>query len=201
MADVINIVDIEVAGPDRKARRLLLDDHTTRTTSAAVVKALDLIAPCGVDIDLLTATEHEAAKDRALRLLGYRERSPQELRDRLRLDGYPDDVGAAIVARLEELELVDETRFAEMYVRSRLSAGHGRRRIARDLAGKGVCPQVVAALTESLRESDLDRAKAALRPSDTADRRSRDKAWRRLVSKGFDPQVVSAALEAAELDL
>src|SRR3954447_7941823 len=86
------------------------------------------------------------ARDRALNLLSFRDRSRRELEQRLLRAGYePDDVLEALEA-LERVGLVDDERFARAVVEQeagrRLS---GRRAVAAALATKGVGREVAAA--------------------------------------------------------
>ena len=134
---------IEHAGPDRRARRLVFSGQEgTRTTSTAAFKLLGLEEGDEIesaDLETLLA-EHEpaCARERALRVLGYRERSVKELSKRLGDDGYPPAVVQALVERMSELGLVNDERFASAWARARIAAGFGPDRIARELAAKGV---------------------------------------------------------------
>jgi len=169
-----------------------------RTTSAPVVKALAIEAGMSLSIEELerdlAAEEANQAKERALRLLGYRERSPEELRRRLALDGYPAPVVATLVDRFEELELVDESRFAAMFTRSRENAGLGARRIRRELLERGVSESVADAAVAECREGDLERAVAQLKGKRVDGQSSREKLLRRLISRGFDYSVAREAV-------
>jgi len=200
---VTHIVRIEGAGPDRKARRLYLAEaETPIMTSAAVVKALELAETDDVDPDelrdALEATEAECAKERALRLLTYRERSAAELLNRLRDDGYSQATSQTVTERMIELGLVDDARFARMWARSRALSGMGRQRITRELASKGVSPELVAdALSEALEDEELDRALGSLRSRPVpTDRKGRDRLIRRLVTRGYSIGVAAAAVAA-----
>lgn len=197
------IARIEGAGPDRKARRLFLEgSEETLTTSAAVVKALGLTESDDVDLDELrdamNATAAECAKERALRLLTHRERSAAELHGRLRDDGYPPATAHAIVERMTELGLVDDERFARMWARSRALSGMGRQRITRELAAKGVSPQLIAdALSDTLEEEEFDRALSSLRSRPVpTDRKGRERLIRRLITRGYSLGVAAAAVAA-----
>ena len=194
------IVRIEDAGPDRKARRLVFDDDTDpRITAAAVVKALGLEVDAEMPRDALESALAEAesslARERALRLLGYRERSVAELTRKLRDSGYGPDTIAPILSRFVELGLVDDERFAGMWVRSRAASGHGGRRIARELAEKGVPPEIAAAALQRdcPPDAQLARARESLRGRRAHDRKERERLVRKLVSRGFD---LSTALQA-----
>lgn len=194
---------IEDAGPDRKARRLVFDDGSEpRLTSAAVVKELAIeegaLYP-GDELETsLAGVEPQFAKDRALRLLGYRERSCAELTRKLKDSGYGPQVAGAVVSRFVELGLVDDERFAGMWVRSRVSAGRGGRRIRQELAEKGIAPEIIAAAMADSCPPDeqLQRACDALRGRSASDRKERDRLIRRLVARGFDLSVARRAVES-----
>lgn len=203
MPPEVRIDRIETAGRDSRARRIVFSGYAEpRMTSAAAVKALGLAEGDQVDVDELLAllSENEAlqARERALRLVGYRERSRRELRSRLLDDGYPSDVVDPLVERFSEYAFVDDERFAASLVRARLSAGYGRRRIERDLAEKGVSPVlIVSALASAECEDEISRATALIGSRPLSTRAERDKVVRRLVSRGFDVSVAYSAVKSA----
>lgn len=198
------ITHIECAGPELKARRLVFNDESDRLTSAAAVRTLGLeegstLSKAEVE-ERLDEVEPDLAKNRALRLLGYRERSIAEVKRKLATSGYPRRVVDAVVSRLVDLGLVDDARFAAMWSRSRASAGYGRRRVARELADKGVPSETATkALDEAFGDDDqVARARALLRGAKPTTRAERDRLLRRLVSRGFDLSTALAALGSAD---
>lgn len=199
-----HILRIEDAGPDRKARRLVFDDGTQpRLTSATALKELGLVEGLSIDMAVLNASlsevEPSLAKERALRLLGYRDRSRTELIQKLRDSGYSAAIAAQVADRFAEMDLLDDERFAAAWVRTRCAAGFGARRIARELADKGIPPETISAALEAscAVQDQLALARQALRGRKATDRRERDKLLRRLVAKGFD---LSIALQAVSTD-
>jgi len=76
--------------------------------------------------------------DQALRLLARREHSILELRRKLSGRGYEDELITSLLERLHEDDLLNEDRFAENYVRSRVRQGLGPYRIERELQERGV---------------------------------------------------------------
>jgi len=198
------VVDsIETAGPDRRARRLVFRDGIEpRLTSASVVKELGLEPDCRLDLaefeSALAAVERRAAKERALRILAARERSSHEVTQRLLDDGYPDVLSRETVARMVELGVIDDDRFAGMWARSRFAAGFGSRRVLNELARRGIdAAAAQSAVAEAAGESDeLKRAIAALGGRSAGNRKERERLIRRLVSRGFDLRVAIAALDA-----
>jgi regulatory protein len=77
-------------------------------------------------------------------LLARREHSQAELQRKLLARGYPAaDVGPVLV-RLAEEQLLSDERFAEAFVHARMARGSGPRKIAAELAGKGVAESLIS---------------------------------------------------------
>lgn len=194
---------IENAGPDMRARRIFFEgDPDFRTTASTVVKKLGLAEGDEVDRSLLeselAAEELPLAKERALKLLGYRERSAYELHRKLRDSGFPEVVTSAVVERFSEIELVDDERFASAWTRSRRSAGYGERRIARELADKGVAPGLIeSVLADDGGATEVERAFAALRGKTPRDRDDAQRLTKRLLGRGFSLAVARSAVDQA----
>jgi regulatory protein len=80
-----------------------------------------------------------AAKEICLRLLTTRSRTRAELREALVRKGIGEDTAEAVLDRLEEVELVDDAAFVEMWVHSRHTySGQARRALLTELRRKGV---------------------------------------------------------------
>ena len=98
----------------------------------------------------------------SLRQLTAAPRSRAQLEQVLRRKDCPDDVAAAVLDRMEEVGLVDDTAYAGMLVRSQ-QAGRGlaRRALAQELRRKGVDDETAqAALDEVDPHDEEDRARA-----------------------------------------
>lgn len=192
---------IEVAGPEGRARRLFFTGSIEpRVTSAAVVRHLALEVGGHAASDEISTAEAELVRERALAVLGYRERSTRELRDRLRADGYDPSLVDSLVRRFVELSLVDDERFARMWTRSRTAAGYGRQRIARELAVKGIAPELAAQVIDGESGDQLAPARSALRGKAPQSPKERTKLVNRLLRRGFDLSTALAAT-APEADV
>ena len=102
------------------------------------------------------------ARQIVLRQLTAAPRSRAQLEQVLRRKDCPDDVAAAVLDRMEEVGLVDDTAYAGMLVRSQ-QAGRGlaRRALAQQLRRKGVDDETAqAALDEVDPHDEEDRARA-----------------------------------------
>lgn len=134
--------------------------------------------------------------EKIVRLCAVRDRSEAELRERLERDGYGVDDAESALSRAVACGLVNDARFADVLVRSRVSAGKGEQAIRRDLLKNGIEP-------ESLRDwpdgygldeaSQVERAVALLdrKPPNAKDAWSA--AFRRLVGKGYSQAVATRA--------
>lgn len=148
------------------------------------------------------------ARDAALNLLSFRARSATELRRRLRRKEFPEEVVDACVDELVERGLVDDSAFAEMFVRDRVHfRPKGRRRMVQELRAKGVDAEVadeaVGEVMEREEISELDLAREAVskwsRRSGEDPQRARRRLYGFLARRGFGGDVVRQVLEEAEL--
>src|ERR1700750_1539344 len=106
-------------------------------------------------------SREEQARAVCLRLLTARARTRAELEGQLTKRGYPEDVSTRVLDRLADVGLIDDTDFAEQWVRSRrVNAGKGKRALAAELRTKGVDNDVIpAALADIDAGAERERAK------------------------------------------
>lgn len=89
------------------------------------------------------------ASFRVVGLVEKRDYSSKEIADKLGLDGYSRPVIEAAVARAVDCHLVDDARYADVFIRSRLSQGWGSLKIERELGRRGIAAESVAGWPES----------------------------------------------------
>ena len=199
-------ISLAVPRPRCRLRVVLLDEREIRRTSSDALRIAGICdgdCLCDADVQrMVDESEPTAAMNRALRLLGHRERSVFELTARLSEDGYPEPVIDAVVSRLTDFGYVDDARFAEGYARAKRSSGWGRRRIAAGLAQKGVAPDVASDALEAYvpDAAEVTRALEALHKLDTSTRAGAERALRRLITRGFSYDTARAALEHRQTD-
>lgn len=85
---------------------------------------------------------------KAMDLLARREHSVKELVRKLSERFEDDDLINKVIQQLTEDNLVSNSRFAEMYVRSRIGRHCGQVRIENDLRERGVSDHLIAAALE-----------------------------------------------------
>lgn len=86
-----------------------------------------------------------------LRLLTGAPKSRAELEKALRRKGCPDDVAAEVLDRMEQVGLVDDQAYAQMFVRSK-QAGRGlaRRALQHELRAKGVDEELTQEVVDAI---------------------------------------------------
>jgi regulatory protein len=91
-----------------------------------------------------SSRREEQARALCLRLLTARSRTRAELAGQLAKRGYPEDVSNRVLDRLAGVGLIDDTDFAEQWVRSRrANTGKSKRALAAELHTKGVDNEVI----------------------------------------------------------
>lgn len=154
----------------------------------------------------------ERAWDYLLYILSRRMYTTAELRKRLVDRGIEEPEAERLVARLVELQLVNDDTYTTMYVASR-AASRGRLGLKRELMRKGVAEELVDERLETLSpEAQRSAAAALLRknawryepePPAGADEheartallRARARAFAFLARRGFSVDAVQGALE------
>ena len=139
-----------------------------------------------------------------LRLLARRELSEAQLRTRLVRRAHSDDDVNGALARLRAEGALDDSRTAAAIARTALQVGRlGPRRVRRAIEAAGIPADVAErALGEALDgvdgtaavETALERGLHGHRGP--IDDRTAARLYRRLVSRGHEPELVSRALEA-----
>lgn len=76
--------------------------------------------------------------DQALSLLSHREHASKELAKKLKIKGHTEEEIALTIELLQEINYLNDERFAEIFVRSRISKPLGANRILQELIQKGV---------------------------------------------------------------
>lgn len=106
---------------------------------------------------VVSAEMRRRAKESALRLLGARARSRNELRRSLERKGYDSRVIEEVLDDLSRRQLLDDLQFARAWVESRTVARPmGRQRIVCELRGKGVASDLIEEALSGRLEDDTD---------------------------------------------
>lgn len=92
----------------------------------------------------------ERARNVCLRLLTTRARSRAELARALATKDVPDEIVESVLDRYAEIGLVDDSAFAEMYVRSARRRGLARTALGAQLRRRGLADEIVRAAVDQV---------------------------------------------------
>lgn len=136
----------------------------------------------------------------AYRALSSRDRTVAEMRTWLERKRVPPEGIEHAVRELAGAGFLDDARFAERYAEDKRSLQQwGVDRIRRDLLRRGVPSEMVERVMEGRgRDTELEAALRLLgeKVAPPEDERARDKAWRLLVRKGYEPELAYDAVRA-----
>lgn len=194
------VTDIRSHGRGSHRRTVWLDGDPWRDMPLEVLRELglrreDVIDPEEIETRL-EDLEPRLARERAFRLLQYRERSRDEVFRRLIDDGYREKIAGETVRSLTSSGLIDDGRFAEGFARTLVvSRGYGRARAFTELVRHGLDEDLVNQALEQVAPLEDEAARALalavrlVKATDTPERLGA-----RLVRRGFGTRV---ALDAA----
>ena len=107
--------------------------------------------------------EFEEALKRALKFLGYRARTKEQVRIKLTQLGFSQTTVEATVERLRSLNLLNDETFARDWAMTRATNhGHGLQRIERELRQKGISESLIGPILQETfaEQGERERAKA-----------------------------------------
>ena len=200
------IVAIKPAGRRSRLGTIELDDGQTILLSGKAIDEAGLEAGDEVEEaalgELVEREEGSRALHLSLRSLAQRPRSEAEIRQKLSQKQFSKRATDGAVARLSELGLIDDRRFAEQWVEERLRLRpRGRRMLRQELLAKGIASELV----EEVLARDLAEEQHAVAIAEKAMRRMRSLdpgvARRRLAAmlarRGYGYEVAGYAIRRA----
>ena len=111
-------------------------------------------------VSMLGRLQEAKARDRIAGLVNRRDYSSHELREKLLADGYWRDVVETCVTRALDAGIVNDARYADVFIHSKAYAGWGRSRIERALAQKGIEPTDVPGWPDAYLPEEGERERA-----------------------------------------
>ncbi len=149
---------------------------------------------------------YDKAMRDAMRRLARRAMSRGQVRDKLRTLGHGAAVIDRVLARLDELELIDDAAFGRMLIdETRRARPAGPRLLQQKLRQKGLDPELIGRLIDEAEEhADADADARALIEKTLPRLRNCDAPTRRrrlygvLARRGFDNDVIQRAIEEVE---
>lgn len=141
-------------------------------------------------------SEKMAALDKALCFISASRKTEKDVRAYLQKKGYLSAVSDHVVEKMKGYGYIDDGEYAKEYAQS-AAKKKGKRLVALELKRKGVCAdEIERAVDEMDGEDETARilAEKYMRGK-TVDKATVQKAYRHLLSKGFDFDVAKAAVQ------
>ena len=101
---------------------------------------------------------YERGKERALYILDKTFKTEKQIKDKLIQGMYPEDVIKRIIEFLKKYDIINDKRYASMYIEYKGKTRSGRQ-ISQDLMIKGISKDIISESFESTDYSDADSLK------------------------------------------
>jgi len=195
------ITKLETQKRDKERVSVYMDGEFAFGLTAVAAAGLRTGQELGeADIAALQNKEQlEKAKRSALDLINRRPRSTEEIAQHLRRKEMPEAVVEQVIARLTEVELLNDAAFAAYWIEQR-EAFKPRSRLAlgQELRQKGISRSIIDGALQNFDESaaaEQAARKQAGRWSHLTEQEFRDKLGSYLQRRGFSYEVVREAIE------
>jgi regulatory protein len=147
-------------------------------------------------------TIEKRAKKRALFLLEKMDRTEQQLRRKLKENGYPDEIVTRALDYVKQYHYIDDARYAKQYI-SYHKEKDSRQKILYDLLQKGVKKELIVSLLEEEGEwSQREQIMRWLEKKNYAGHCTQEKEKRKiyqfLLRKGYSGSEILSAMNAFE---
>ena len=154
------------------------------------------------ELDLLIeASDYERAKSRALWYLDRGMLTEKGLFDKLIKAKFSKTSSAKVIARLKELGLIDDVRYAEIYSQKLMDANASKRQIYFKLCEKGIRGDLAKETLENLPLSEETQIKNIIEKkykSKLCDKENIRKVYSALARKGFSYSGIKSVLKDYE---
>ena len=139
----------------------------------------------------------DRGKERALYMLDKSYKTKRYVMDKLKAGLYPESIIDKVVSFLEEINLINDLRYAEMYIDYKRGS-KSKKQIVQDLYVKGVDKKLIDQAFEESDFTDTESLKKYIEKRknkyDLSDRKDIQKFYSYLVSKGYSYGDVKDAL-------
>ena len=145
--------------------------------------------------------DYFGAKEKALRLLEYRNHSKKELERKLKLAGAQDGDIKKVIEFLEEYSLINDRDYAKRLALDLQNLKkYGKRRIYSELAQRGIEPEYIEEAINELAEFDFDEFLEMVKKRIKGDfeKKNKDRVIRYFLNKGYSFDQIREAVSELE---
>ncbi len=165
------------------------------------IKKYHIYEGCTLDGDMLaliTELLYKRARERALYILDRSYKTKKQIVDKLKNNMYPDCIIRKVTDYLEEYQLIDDNRFAIMYIDYK-SGTRSKKQIVQDLYQKGISREIIEKAFENSGYTDKKSLEKLLEKKiskyDLAQTKDLQKLYCYLVQKGYQYGEIKEAIE------
>lgn len=202
---MITVDSIDTPPGSPRARRVRFKElMETILVPASVIKVLQIEVgdtfPDTSDLELLVEERaQEAARSRLMKLVAMRDYSTFELKKKLTEDGYAQKIIKNTIDFANDIGAADDERYLHAFVRSRLAVGEGQQKIVRSLRNKGFEKNEIDCvyktyIDDETKSVQLEKAMRLLDRLDISDYKGRDKAFKKIVARGYSFDTAKLAI-------
>lgn len=137
---------------------------------------------------LINEILYKRARERALYILDHSYKTEKQITDKLKSGFYPTDVIQKVIEYLSEYDLINDYRYAMLYIEYKASSKSGRQ-IVQDLLLKGVSKSMINKALEETGFSDETSLRKVIEKRvskyDLSNKKDLEKLYRYLMGKGY----------------
>ena len=203
----MQITKIEVQKKKKDRYNIYVDDQFRFGLDEGVVARFGLYEKKEIDQSLIDEIEKDEvfakAFNSAITYLRARERSQKEIRDKLKTKEYSENIIEKVLVRLAELDLVNDKRFAKMFVSDRMKLKpKGKRVLQIELMQKGIDKNIIEEVLYELvgGDSEIELAKKVLEKAlkkygNMGDGEVKQRVIKYLQARGFSWSIIESVLD------
>ena len=183
--------------------KITLSDNSSFLVDCDVCEAIPIVT--GKELskeeitDILKTSDYERAKSRALWFLDRGDRTEKSLYEKLVAAKISPEQCARAIARLKELGLIDDRRYAKNYAERCIESNISKRETYGKLMQKGVPKDIIREVLEETQVDEVSQITALIKKKYANKLNSREntaKVVAALMRKGFSYPAVKEALRA-----
>jgi len=146
--------------------------------------------------------DYSKTKEKALRLLEFRNHSTGELHKKLKIAGSTDEDIEKVIEFLKEYNLVNDREYAKrLALDLKNLKKYGERRIRSELLTKGISSEYIEEALSELPEFDEDELVELVRKRLKGDfeKKNKDRVLRYFLTRGYSFDEIKSAIECAKI--
>ena len=148
--------------------------------------------------DLIFESNYRRAKSRAIWYIDRADHTEKALFEKLLRGGFPQRESAKVIARLKEVGLLDDLRYAENYANRLIESNVSKREALQKMLSKGVPYDMAKSVLEETETDELSQIKNIIEKKYRTNltlENGVQKVYAALVRKGFSYDAVKTALK------